>query len=119
VKVFFQDVETCFVVSRKALGRRTVACGAPSPTRNCHSGPVGFVRVLLVSIMGTTPVIEPPYWLPPGYRGGGGSTLYRVSMIMDEVSDVQCVLEDVQHRARWWLSYLHGLLDEGRSVGRI
>jgi hypothetical protein len=28
----------------------------PSPTRNCHSGPVGFEMVLFVSIMGTMPV---------------------------------------------------------------
>lgn len=58
----------------------TVQRSSPSPTRNCHSGPVGFEIVLFVSIMGTMPVIPvAPYGPPIGYRGGGGRTLVVVS----------------------------------------
>lgn len=51
--------------------------GSPSPTRNCHSGPSGWARVLLVSIIGTIPpkALPAPYGPPMGYRGGGGRTL--------------------------------------------
>lgn len=41
----------------KIEGVLTVQRSSPSPTRNCHSGPVGLEMVLFVSIMGTMPVI--------------------------------------------------------------
>lgn len=48
---------------------------SPSPTKNCHSGPVGFDSVLFVSIMGMGCIEPAPYGPMVGYRGGGGRTL--------------------------------------------
>ena len=78
MQVFFKRVCSCCSPSKSTQITQCVAempSMLPSPTKNCHSGPVGFDNVLFVSIKGTG-CIPAPYGPPMvGYRGGGGRTL--------------------------------------------
>lgn len=63
MQIFFEDVgalkvqSVCLSANQQQHRRAEFGAHRPSPTRNCHSGPAGVDIVLLVSIIGTMPVI--------------------------------------------------------------
>lgn len=89
----------CLLLVSMGRGSATVR-NLPSPTRNCHSGPDGCSSVLLVSIMGITPLRLFPYGETPGYLDGGGRTLNPLEIKSAGIRGYNFVTSSLQHRER-------------------
>lgn len=78
VEILLENICPCYGVRsfRKGAGGQA---SSPSPTTSWYSGPVGCVKMLLVSIMGAACPLATArlYAAWEGYLGGGGRTLLK------------------------------------------